>query len=95
MKKDLNCGALLESLSDYVDGDLQEALCKEIEEHIANCDDCRVVVDTLKKTIYLYHKTSERADIPLGVRERLFHHLDLDDFIQKGHFYKKDATFQV
>lgn len=95
MKKNLNCGALLESLSDYLDGDLQEALCKEIEGHIADCDDCRVVVDTLKKTIYLYHETSERTDIPLAVRKRLFHRLDLDDFIQKEHFHKKDATFQV
>ncbi len=84
MKKDINCGALLASLSEYVDGVLGDALCKELENHIADCDDCRIVVDTLKKTIYLYHETSEKTKIPLDVRERLFHRLDLDDFIQKG-----------
>ncbi len=84
MKKDLNCGALLASLSKYVDGVLGDALCKEIENHIADCDNCRVVVDTLKKTIYLYHKTSEKTAMPIDVRERLFHRLDLGDFIQKG-----------
>ena len=83
MKEHLNCGALLESLSEYVDGVLGDALCKEIESHIADCDDCRVVVDTLKKTIYLYHKTSEETQIPIDVRERLFHRLDLGNFIQK------------
>ena len=83
MKKDLNCGAFLESLSEYVDGVLGDALCKEIEGHIADCDDCRIVVDTLKKTIYLYHETSAKTTIPIDVRERLFHRLNLDDFIQK------------
>lgn len=93
MKKDLNCGALLESLSEYVDGVLGDALCKEIETHIADCDDCRIVVDTLKKTIYLYHETSVKARIPMDVRERLFHRLNLDDFIQKEEIAQKDATF--
>ncbi len=83
MKKHLNCGALLESLSEYVDGVLGDALCEEIESHVAACNDCRVVVDTLKKTIYLYHETSEKTVIPLDVRERLFHRLNLDDFIEE------------
>lgn len=83
MKENLNCGAFLEELSDYVDGVLGEALCKEIERHIAECDDCRVVVDTLKKTIYLYHETSSvHAEIPMDVRARLFHRLNLEDFIE-------------
>ena len=82
MKDNLNCGAFLEELSDYVDGVLGKELCAEIERHIAACDDCRVVVDTLKKTIYLYHETSStRTEIPMDVRERLFHRLNLEDFI--------------
>jgi len=93
MKKDINCGALLESLSEYVDGILGDALCKEIEGHIADCDDCQIVVDTLKKTIYLYHETSAKTVIPLSVRERLFRCLDLDDFTQKGSSIQKDVTF--
>ena len=83
MKEDINCGAFLESISDYVDGISGDALCKEIERHMADCEDCRVVVDTLKKTIYLYHETSVKTTIPIDVRERLFHRLDLDDFIKK------------
>ncbi len=82
MNAGLNCGAFLDELSDYVDGVLGEALCAEIERHIADCDDCRVVVDTLKMTIYLYHETSTvPAEIPMDVRERLFHRLNLEDFI--------------
>lgn len=82
MKDNLNCGAFLDELSDYVDGVAGEALCAEIEQHMAGCDDCRIVVDTLKKTIYLYHETSSvRTVIPTDVRKRLFHRLNLDDFI--------------
>ena len=82
MKNNLNCGAFLDEISDYVDGVAGEALCAEIEQHMAGCDDCRIVVDTLKKTIYLYHETSSvKTVIPTDVRERLFHRLNLEDFI--------------
>ena len=56
---DKNCKSLLGSLSDYVDGTAQEKICREIERHLSECEDCRVVVDTLKKTVYLYQSDSK------------------------------------
>lgn len=82
MKEELNCDKFLDSISEYVDGVLSDALCLELERHMADCEDCRVFVDTFKKTIYLYHKTAAPTEIPVDVRERLFHSLELDDFIQ-------------
>lgn len=77
------CKSLLGSLSDYVDGALGEELCREIERHMASCRNCRVVVDTLRKTVSLYHETAaEPASCPTPVRERLFRILDLDDYLQ-------------
>ncbi len=76
-----NCYHILDSLSDYVDGELREELCHEIERHIADCEDCRIVVDTYKKTIYLYHETVGEPEIPSDVRLRLFRRLDLEDFL--------------
>lgn len=83
MKEHKNCQNLLKSLSDFVDGTIDESLCTEIEKHIASCEDCRIVVDTLKKTVYLYHATSEEEIpiVPEDVRERLYHRLDLDEFL--------------
>jgi anti-sigma factor (TIGR02949 family) len=75
-----NCRELLESLSDYVDGELSEDLCSELERHLNECDNCRIVVDTLQKTIDLYHAERVPEPLPLDVRDRLFHRLDLDDF---------------
>ncbi|GAB4503509.1 MAG: hypothetical protein Fur0043_05010 [Anaerolineales bacterium] len=80
MIREMNCKSLLASLSEYVDGAAQEELCREIERHMAECENCRVVVDTLKKTIFLYQTTAE-ADLPAVVRERLFMRLNLDDFL--------------
>ena len=78
---DKQCQSLLGSLSEYVDGTAQEDLCREIERHLADCEDCRIVVDTLKKTVFLYHATST-SGIPLDVRERLFMRLDLGDYLK-------------
>jgi anti-sigma factor RsiW len=76
-----NCKSLLGSLSDYVDGTAQEELCRELERHLADCEDCRIVVDTLKKTVYLYHSNTD-TNLPVTVRERLFKSLELDDYLK-------------
>jgi anti-sigma factor RsiW len=77
------CQSLLDSLSDYVDGTLGEDLCEEIERHIADCQNCHIVVDTLRKTISLYHvSATDAGEVPGVVRERLFRTLNLEDIIR-------------
>ncbi len=78
---DEKCKSLLGSLSDYVDGNAREELCLELERHLADCEDCRIVVDTLKKTVYLYHSNTD-TDLPIAVRERLFKRLNLDEYLK-------------
>jgi len=75
------CHEFLSSLSEYVDGTLDESLCVEIERHMADCNNCRVVIDTLRKTIELYHVTAPQPSVPDEVRARLFRRLDLDEFL--------------
>jgi len=84
MKEHHDCRHLLSSLSEFADNTLDEELCAEIERHISECEDCRVVVDTLKKTIYLYHETVEPPGLPAEIRTRLFKRLDLEDFLEKS-----------
>jgi len=77
------CEGLLGSLSDYVDGELGAELCHQIEKHIAECDDCRIVVDTTRKTIDLVHASNDpQTDLPDEVRNRLFKRLNLDDYLK-------------
>ena len=77
------CLKLLSSLSDYVDGSLEAMICAQIEEHMAECENCRIVVDTLRKTVSLYQMTNDAPDVPADVRERLFRRLDLDAYLSK------------
>jgi predicted anti-sigma-YlaC factor YlaD len=76
-----NCRQLLNSLSDYIDGDLQQALCETIDAHMADCENCRIVVDTLRKTVYLYQTSTDVPEMPTDVKERLYRRLDLSEFI--------------
>lgn len=78
-----NCRHLLGSLSEYVDGTLEDALCVELERHLAECEDCQIVIDSLQKTVYLYRSTAADSNVPRGVRTRLFQRLDLDEFLGK------------
>lgn len=78
-----NCKSLLGSLSDYVDGTAQEDLCRELERHLADCDNCRIVVDTLKMTVSLYQSNAE-TDLPVAIRERLFKRLNLDEYLKSN-----------
>ena len=76
------CEGLLGSLSDYIDGELGAELCRQIEKHIAECEDCRIVVDTTRKTIDLVHASNDpQTDLPDEVRNRLFKRLNLDDYL--------------
>jgi anti-sigma factor RsiW len=70
------CHEILEQLSDYVDGDLEAVLCAELEAHLADCPDCRAMVDTLRKTVSLYHAQGH-AEVPADVEERLYKVLKL------------------
>jgi predicted anti-sigma-YlaC factor YlaD len=78
------CNTLLDYLSDYIDGELGLELCAKIEHHVAECQNCRIVVDTLRKTISIYHETAaEDGEVSENVRERLFRSLNLDDYIRR------------
>ena len=40
------CRRLKALLGDYLDGELDEQLCQEMESHLGDCQPCRAVVDT-------------------------------------------------
>jgi len=78
-----NCEELLGSLSAYLDGELNPELCQELEKHLAGCDNCRVVLNTTRRTIDLVQAPIEKLDVPADVRERLFKRLNLDDYLDR------------
>jgi anti-sigma factor RsiW len=71
------CQDILGQISDYLDGELEVALCAELEAHLAGCPNCRVMVDTVRKTITLYHSQAP-AELPSGMEDRLYKVLKID-----------------
>jgi hypothetical protein len=78
----VTCRHLLSTLGDYVEGTLAEELCDTLERHMKGCQRCRIVVDTLKKTVALYHETSSDTQMPDDVRQRLYLKLNLNDYLK-------------
>lgn len=79
-----HCQQLLGSLSDYIDGELQAELCADLEEHLKDCENCRVVVNTLRKTVELYQQAPIPSGLPDPIRERLYYKLHLEDYLEKA-----------
>ena len=77
-----SCKEMMTFISDYIDGTLENDLCAELERHLWECKNCQIAVDTTRMTIELYQRCSfDQASLPEDVRIRLFHRLDLKDYI--------------
>jgi anti-sigma factor RsiW len=71
------CRELVAQFSEYIDGELEAALCTQLEAHLAECPNCRVMVDTVRKTITLYHAQGS-SELPSDVQDRLYRVLKLE-----------------
>lgn len=47
------CRQMFARLSEYIDNELDEITCRDIERHMADCPPCRVCLSTLKQTVAL------------------------------------------
>ena len=74
------CGHLHE-LSEFIDGELAPDLCAELEQHMAGCENCRVVVDTLRRTVSLYRTLPADPELPPDVEERLWRRFDMGELL--------------
>ena len=80
-----SCHHLLGSLSEFVDGSLEEHLCNEIERHLSDCDNCRVVIDSLKKTSRVLFVDE---DVPGGTSAYMFQEV----LERQGGYYWLDSA---
>ncbi|HWP84981.1 MAG TPA: anti-sigma factor [Terriglobia bacterium] len=64
------CKKAILELSNYLDNELDEALRRDLEEHIGCCPECRVIIDTTRLTIQIV-RGCEPVPLPQSLRERL------------------------
>jgi anti-sigma factor (TIGR02949 family) len=78
-----NCDALLQTLSDLLDDELSEEMCREIQQHLETCGNCRAIFNTTRRTIDLVRIAPEESTpLPEDVRARLFKRLDLENLLR-------------
>ena len=78
-----DCEKIQASLSDYVDGELAKGLCIEIEKHLVDCENCQMVVNTLRKTVDLYRASSENTQVSASVMQRNYMRDNHDHFLSR------------
>ena len=66
----MTCEAVIREISNYIDGDLQADMRREIEAHLKDCKDCQVIIDQTKLTVDIFCD-SEMVELPDDVRQRL------------------------
>ena len=66
----LTCHQLLAELSNYLDDEVASQVRGEIEQHLKDCPNCRVVFDTTRKTIQIF-RGSEPYPLPEGLYDKL------------------------
>lgn len=71
----MDCETLDRLLPELIDGFLPPSLETAASQHLATCDDCRLVVDETEAVTALY-RTRGRIVIPTETRERLRRQLE-------------------
>ncbi|UCE25296.1 MAG: zf-HC2 domain-containing protein [Candidatus Zixiibacteriota bacterium] len=64
------CLDYVNDLNDYLDGELDPSLCDEIEKHIGHCENCRIMVDTMKQTVTLCRE-GKPEKLPASLEDKL------------------------
>ena len=66
-----HCKQIFANLSDYLDGALDDTLCKELERHMGGCKPCEAFLASLRNTIEQTHSLpSHRPDPHAAARVR-------------------------
>ncbi len=66
----MKCRDCMQEISNYLDGDLDEDLKRDLQLHLDKCHHCQVLFDTTRTTIELYCD-GKLFPLPDTVRDRL------------------------
>lgn len=66
----LTCKDFLNELNEFLDESVEPEIRHKLQEHVNECPNCWVVLDTTKRTIQVY-RGQEPQPIPADIHERL------------------------
>ena len=65
-----HCLEMFKKLSEYIDGELDELNCEELEKHLSDCPACKICMMTLKQTVNLCKEVKENP-VPAGFSDKM------------------------
>ena len=66
----MNCKSVIREISNYLDGELEPSVKQDLEHHLEDCEDCKVVVDQVRLTVDVFCD-SEPVELPSDIKSRL------------------------
>ncbi|MCK5331223.1 MAG: hypothetical protein KAK01_07435 [Candidatus Marinimicrobia bacterium] len=69
---------MMNKIAEQLGNDFNAKVIAEVAEHMRECPDCKIYVDSVKQTIKLYRVTESESSVPEDVSDRLFTVLKLD-----------------
>ncbi len=66
----LSCQELVELVTDYLEGALDEPTRRRFDEHLAGCDGCSAYLDQMRETIRMVGRL-DKSDFSPDVRAKL------------------------
>ena len=66
----MNCKGVIREISDYIDGELEPPMKQELERHLEDCGDCKMVVDQTRLTVEIFCD-SKPVELPTDIRAQL------------------------
>jgi len=66
----MDCKEMVQYLSEYVDGEMDESLRRLIDEHGGDCPPCRAFIRTLSRTVEIVRE-QPREPLPDELRKKL------------------------
>jgi len=81
---------LYKKVCEYLGCDLDSTPCKQIQEYLKVCRNCKVYVNKIKKTVNIYKVADSCDQLPDDVCKKLFITLDLNNSDQPEESSEKD-----
>ena len=79
----VTCKQFLQELNDFLDESVDPETKSHWQQHIDECPNCFVIVDTTRKTLQVY-KGMEEQQLPEDVSRRVWKALELKMAAKKG-----------
>jgi anti-sigma factor RsiW len=68
---DIPCRDVVEVVTAYLEGELEDGLRRRFENHLAGCDECTAYVEQMRRTIAITGESIAPEQLPPELREGL------------------------